>query len=106
MASGTLERPDLYLFLVEEIVEEDITIASSGYVVQEIDVAKSGYTPIGVVGFAVMTGTTSGTGVSYVSCRSARLVENSKAQVSCRNHNSGSAAKVNIAVNVLYSKNL
>lgn len=102
MATGKIENP--YPFLVEDKENDNVTIAAGSYVVQEITVTKTGYTPIGTVGFWVATASSSGTGATNCFVRTANLINTTTAQVSVRN-NGSSAAKVRIGVKVLYVRN-
>ncbi|MCR5035256.1 MAG: hypothetical protein K6B42_07575 [Clostridia bacterium] len=82
----------------EEVTSGSFSIAANNVKEDSIDVAKTGYTPIGIEGFYF-----GGSGVSFLAPYRIRLV-GSLAYYGIRNHNSSQATGITVTVRVLYIK--
>lgn len=91
--------------IVENFAKENLSLAANTSSVQTFDIAKEGYTAIGVVGFYTNNASTGGAGINYIVVRTCHLNTDTTVQMSIRNINS-SEAKIRIGVKVLYSANL
>lgn len=85
------------LFVVEVKTTGSITINANGSGEVTCNVAKTGYTPLGVVGWV-------GSGTSYFCCSEAYLSGNTF-HYFCVNQTSASHTLNNIQVRILYMKN-
>ena len=102
MAAGTVKR-DLYV--VASATADNISIPTNSSGSADINVSKSGYTPLCVVGFDIVNASSSGSGDIY--CYPIRMFYNSssgKAVVKIGSRRS-EAAKVKCTVHVLYRAN-
>ena len=86
------------------VSKDNQTIAGSGtkYGTITIDASKSGYTPIGVLGYDISNASSSGANSSYISVYEARI-SGSNVSISVRNNHSSAAAKIKVAATVLYT---
>lgn len=89
--------------IVDEVSVDNLTV-SSYLQNQTLDATKSGYVPIGIVGWRVQNATSSGTGASYISIFRLELTDTTTITYAMRNNNS-SSAKVKFTAYVLYRKN-
>lgn len=83
---------------------DNITVAKGATTEYTYSVAKSGYTPIGVVGFDCNNASSSGTNMNYVWFSACRL-NGSNVLFQMHNSNSSSAAKVALIATILYKAN-
>ena len=89
--------------IVDEVSVDNLTVSS--YVQnQTLDASKSGYVPIGIVGWRVQNASSSGANASYISIFRLELTDATTITYAMRNHNS-SDAKVKLTAYVLYRKN-
>lgn len=89
--------------IVDEVSIDNLTVSS--YVQnQTLDASKSGYVPIGIVGWRVQNATSSGANASYISIFRLELTDATTITYAMRNHDS-SSAKIKFTAYVLYRKN-
>lgn len=93
------------LFVVEKAVLDNVSITKTANFAETKEVPTvSGYTPIGVVGYAVSTASSSGANVTYIQVRAAYLTDERDLLVCNGRNNASSAAKVKLTWFVLYVK--
>ena len=102
MADGIYYNPEPQL-LVESVVLDNNTLSGGGFDSFSVTATKSGYTPIGVVGWRVDNASSSGGQGSYCFLYRCYLASNA-VQFFCRN-TSSNQAKVKFTAYVLYRKN-
>ena len=86
-------------FVVEKKTTPGATIAANNYTYVETSITKTGYTPIGIVGW-------SGTGTSKLACFECYIMDdNATARIYLRNNTSASVTLTNIVFRILYRKN-
>lgn len=93
-------------FIVAETVEiiDGLTVNAGNYATTSKSVAKTGYTPIGIVGVHLENATSGGTYNTYCFTHSFYL-SGSTAYFTLRNIHASTNAKVKLSVTVLYVKN-
>ena len=102
MATGKINiGPTL---VVDNAIEDNISIDASGAANKTFSCAKTGYTAIGVVGFSVANASSSGSNASYAVVRGCFLASATTVTIYIRN-DFNAAAKVKATVYVLYRKN-
>ena len=87
---------------VQAVEVDDQTVGASTYTSTPItlDASRTGYTPIGIVGYNISNATNGGARCSFISVYQMDLT-GTTVTVNLRNHNSG-AAKIKVTVYVLY----
>lgn len=102
MATGTIPFDGI---IIEECSVDNITLAENAYVNQNITIEKTGYTPIGIVGFRVTNASSSGSNATFCYVGACFLINETTARVMTKNANGNNSAKVKIVVWVMYRKN-
>lgn len=87
-----------------KVLYDNLTIAAAGYNEQTFSVAKTGYKPIGIVGYSASNGSTSGNGRTYVAYPKMYL-SGSSVTVVTKNASTSSSIKVRCTVYIMYVKN-
>ena len=101
MATGTINiGPTL---VVDTAVDDNITISANGASNRTFNCAKTGYTALGVVGFAVANASSSGSNASYAVVRGCFLASATTVTIYIRN-DYNAEAKVKSTAYVLYRK--
>lgn len=92
------------LYTEEVSIADNITVASGSYSDGTKSIAKTGYTPIGVVGFRCVSASSSGSNGAYGVISHAYLSGTNNATANYRVRNAGSGSmKVRIYFNILYA---
>ena len=97
MASGTIEQTESRL-VVDTCEVTNIAISAKGYKNQDITVSKTGYEPIGIVGYLL-----GGSGSTWVNVYICRLANSTTARIGLREM-SDAAVTITVTVYVLYRK--
>ena len=100
LGSGDVSLSDF--LVVEQKDKDNITVAANSFLEDSFSIAKTGYTPIGVVGFALNNATSNGANSSRVFLF-ANKITTSTLYCSYRNTYS-SAAKIRLIAMILYRK--
>lgn len=85
-------------FLVEVVNSSSVNINANSTSESSFSVAKSGYTPLGIVGYNI-----AGTGISAIAPYRIRLID-STAYYGVRNYGTGQATGVTVQASILYVK--
>lgn len=104
-SAGGLSAGGLPSGLLAEDVElaDNFTVTHASYGNSSKSVAKTGYTPIGIVGMHTETATTSGTYNTWV-CLHSYYLSGSTAYFIVRNTHASTDAKIKITATILYAK--
>lgn len=107
MASGTYKVPQTQM-LVESVTKDNMSMAGDSFDywsfnANTVPITKTGYTPVGVVGFRIANATSSGVNGTRCMCYGAYLVSSTEARVYIRNLSSATA-KFQITLYILYQK--
>ena len=87
----------------EQVLTNKSVAANTGFTYSATPTTISGYTPIGIAGYAAVTGTTNGVNVANIAVRGAGI--NDSGNLYCNGKNTGSAkAIIDIKWFVLYVK--
>lgn len=87
--------------VIEEYYTDNLTVSASNYVQGlTMDVSKSGYTPLGIVGFRIQNGSTNGANASYISVYRSEI-SGTTLTYALRNHTSNDAI-IKVTFTVLY----
>lgn len=89
--------------IVDQVSLDNFSVSADSPAETTISASKTGYTPVGVVGWRITNATTSGTRADYLRAYVLSL-SGTTLDVGVRN-GSSSAAKVKITVDILYRKN-
>ena len=94
----------VHQFSVQSVSVDDMEINASTFTSFNITTARTGYTPVGIVGFSIENATNGGSGNTQ--CMSNRIYLNSSGNVVWWIRNiSASAVKIKATAYILYSKN-
>lgn len=94
---------DDFLVVEGKVAYDNLTVAASSFEDSSVSVAKTGYTPIAIVGYNVSNGSSSGNGRTSVVLT--KLYLSGANVVICTKNVSANAIKVKLGVYVLYVKN-
>lgn len=90
------------LLVEEKTLADNITVSSTSTTDQSVSIAKSGYTPLGVIGFSVVNASSSGTASNNAATAFCYL-DGSTCKMRVRNVGTATM-KVKLGVQILYKK--
>ena len=86
---------------VQTVTLDEQTVGQGAYALFTLPAARSGHTPVGVVGYAIDNATTNGGKCSFV-CPYRAALSGTDVLVYVRNYHASSSAKIKISADVLY----
>ena len=101
---NNLTKLNSLIYTEEKTLVDNLTVTKSSYSYDTISIAKTGYTPIGIVSVRMENATSGGTYNTYCLLHSFQLTGTSMFYL-VRNVNTSYDAKIKILVRVLYTKN-
>ena len=103
MATGTIPQPAVPLdFVIETKNWDNISVSSQSYSESTVSISKTGYTPIGLVGWEIANASSSGT--NRTKCFLFRYYISGNTLYYSIGNYSTSSAKVRLYAQILYKK--
>ena len=92
------------LLVEEKTLIDNWTVTKNGNNYTSVNVAKTGYKAIGIVGFRLQNATTGGTYNTYCSQHSMYMSATNTVWFLVRNNNTANDAKIKVVADILYEK--